>query len=208
MRADDQDKSAAAPPTTGATPADKLFLGTEFLTWLYFTLEDSGFEVEVGGDAVQFAIGRRAVLSTIDATGSKVVLSGPDLDDSAELLQAVRRGAFLDQIALQMAVSERVYELSLTAGDGGLSIKVPDLRTEEAEVEAEDDEAPKRPRRRIDAGDMLDLRMMALDDVERVLDELFARFMTRRLARAWHSEDLQSMRSVIAMGLKARLAPG
>lgn len=209
MRADDQDKSAPA-PGAGSRPVDKMFLGPEFLTWLYFFLEDEGFDVDVDGEQVRFAIGKRAVLKVLDASGSRVTLSGPDLDDSGELLHAVRRGALIDGIALQMALGERVYELTLTGSDGGIALKVPDLFSKDESSDDDPDEgnnvdAPKPRSRRPDAADVLDLRMMCLDDVERVLDDLFRRFVTRRLARAWHSEDLSTMRSTVATRLKGHL---
>jgi hypothetical protein len=190
MRADDQDKSAP-PPKAGARPADKLFLGPEFLTWLYFFLEEEGFELEIGTDVVRFSIGRRTVLTSLDAQTARVALTGPDLDDSGELVTAVRRGALIDLLSLQIAISERVYEVALRS-DGGFSVKVPDLSSD-----GEDGQ-----KKRIDAADLLDLRMMVLDDCERVMDDLFRRFVTRRLARAWHTEDLSSMRRVVASRLK------
>ncbi len=207
MRADDQDKSAPA-PNAGSRPVDKAFLGPEFLTWLYFFLEEEGFEVDIEGEQARFAIGKRALLKVLDASGSRVTLSGPDLDDSGELLHAVRRGALIEGLSLQMALGERVYELSLTGSDGGVALKVPDLfsKDEPAGDEVErDPEQPKPRSRRPDAADVLDLRMMCLDDVERVLDDLFRRFVTRRLARAWHSEDLRTIRSTVASRLKGHL---
>lgn len=210
MRADDQDKSAPI-PGAGTLPADKVFLGPEFLTWLYFHLEENGFSVDVGGEEVRFAIGKRTVLKVFDSSGARITLAGPDLDDSGELLHAVRRGALIDTLALQLVLGERVYELSLSGPDGGISLKVPDLFSAEedaAEPVGFDDEKPKRPRprpRQVDAADVLDLRMLCLDDVERVFDDLFRRFLTRRLARAWHSEDLSSMRSTVATRLKGHL---
>lgn len=206
MRADDQDKSAP-PPGAGTRPVDKAFLGPEFLTWLYFFLEEEGFEVEVDGEPVRFAIGKRAVLKTLDASGSRVALSGPELDDSGELLYALRRGALIEGLALQMALGERVYDFTLTGSDGGISLKVPDLfsKDEPPDEESGAEEAPKPRARRPDVADVLDLRMLVLDDLERVLDDLFRRFITRRLARAWHSEDLKTIRSTVATRLKGHL---
>lgn len=205
MRADDQDKSAPI-PGAGTNPADKVFLGPEFLTWLYFFLEDVGFEVVVEGETVRFAMGKRAMLKVLDASGSRVSVSGPDLDDSGELLHAVRRGALIEVLTLQMALGERVYDLALSGMDGGITLKVPNLFTKDDPESDDDDQPDAQPRsRRADAGDVLDLRMMCLDEVEGVLDDLFRRFVTRRLARAWHSEDLGTMRSTVATRLKGHL---
>ena len=50
--------------------------------------------------------------------------------------------------------------------------------------------------------------MQCLTELESVLDALFARFVTRRLARAWSNEDLSRMRKHVAQGLKQRLVAG
>ncbi|MBM4280263.1 MAG: hypothetical protein FJ137_05735 [Deltaproteobacteria bacterium] len=237
MRPDDQDKSAPAPERVRKI-ADKLFLGPEFLTWLYFTLLEEGLALpraELGlpaptgamapdkpasssGDAdgdgddqdlVQFAIGKRAVLKTVDAGGARVALSGAGLDDNGEILQAIRRGAFLDTLALDMSLGHRVYSFTLRADDGGfVGVKLPDLFSEPEDDDGLQDPLgpPKRKRRpKLPLEDILALRMLCLDELEAVIDALFARFVTRRIARAWHSEDVAGIRKAVARGLKARL---
>jgi hypothetical protein len=228
MRPDDQDQSAPAPERVRKI-ADKLFLGPEFLTWLYFTLLEEGLALprtELGlppptgamagdgdddgdQDLVQFAIGKRAALKTVDAGGARVALSGTGLDDNGEILQAIRRGAFLDTLALDMSLGHRVYSFTLRAEDGGfVGVKLPDLFSEPEEDDGLQDPLgpPKRKRRpKLPLEDILALRMQCLDELEAVIDALFARFVTRRIARAWHSEDVAGIRKAVARGLKARL---
>jgi hypothetical protein len=232
MRPDDQDKSAPAPEKVRKI-ADKLFLGPEFLTWLYFTLleeglalprADLGLPAPTGAmapdgessaaddedqDLVQFAIGKRAVLKTVDAGGARVTLSGTGLDDNGEILQAIRRGAFLDTLALDMSLGHRVYSFTLRADDGGfVGVKLPDLFSEPEEDDGmQDPLGPKKRKRRpkLPLEDILALRMQCLDELEAVIDALFARFITRRIARAWHSEDVAGIRKAVSRGLKARL---
>lgn len=220
MRPDDQDKSAAAPEAVRKI-ADKLFLGPEFVTWLYFTLLEEGMVIDMsaelgseagdGSDAeVQFAIGKKAVLKTIDAGGARVTLAGAGLDDNGEILQAIRRGAYVDVLSLDMSLGHRVYSFTLNATDGGLTgVKLPDLFSEPEDNEAAvvDPLAPPKKKRRpkLPLEDILALRMQCLDELEGVLNALFARFVTRRLARAWHTEDVAGIRKAVAKGLKARL---
>jgi hypothetical protein len=233
MRADDQDKSAP-PPEKARKVADKLFLGPEFLTWLYFTLLEEGMALpreelglpapegpmakargdgdndnDVDLDLVQFAIGKRAVLKTVEAGGARVTLAGAGLDDNGEILQAIRRGAFLDTLALDLSLGHRVYSFTLRADDGGfVGVKLPDLFSEPEEDEGMNDplSPPRRKRRpRLPLEDILALRMQCLDELEAVIDALFSRFITRRIARAWHTEDVAGIRKAVARGLKARL---
>ncbi len=181
---------------------DKGFLGQEFLTWLYFFLDESDYEVELPGafekgigpqhDRVAFAIGKRTVLTSLDQSGVRVALSGPDLDDCGEVLQALRRGALVETLELQMALDERVYTVTLKGRDAQLS----SVRFFEGMVKEGEG----------DASDVLDVRLAALDEIDAVIDGLFARFVTRRLAQAWQKEDIARMQKKVAAGLASKLA--
>lgn len=225
MRGDDKDASAPAPAAVRRI-IEKAFLGPEFLTWLYFTLLDEGLELSLPGAfakgtpeeeaLVQFAIGKRAALRSLDASGARVALSGGGLDDNGELLQAARRGALLEVLAIDVAIQSRVYTVTLRADDGGLvGVKLPDLFSEPDEGSPDPTLAPpdplaprpRKPKLKLPLEDVLALRMQCLSELEAVLDALFTRFVTRRLARAWHTDDLLRMRGHIARGLKQRLAP-
>jgi hypothetical protein len=182
---------------------DKLFLGSEFATWLYFYLQAEGFEVSLpeafpdreagapAGGVVEFAVGKRVVLRTLDGSGTRVGLAGPGLDDSGELYQAVMRGAYIDVLRVALGVGERVYEATVHA-DGGLSgVKLPVVF-----AGAED---------KVDLGDILSVRSACLDEVEQIVDALYQRFVNRRLAQAWRTEDLKGVDKRIRDGISARL---
>ena len=102
-----------------------------------------------------------------------------------------------------------MYELTLSGKDGGLSsVKLPDMFSDPDEDGPElldDDKKKRAPRPKLPLDAVLDLRMVALDEVEAVFDALFARFMTRRLALAWQDDDVRLMRTAVTTGLKARL---
>lgn len=225
MRPDDQDKSAPAPESVRRI-ADKLFLGTEFLTWLYFSILEEGGSFDLGDalpeamrpppdddglSIVQIVVGKKAVLKTVDAGGARVALSGAGLDDNGEILQAIRRGALIDSMSLDMSLGHRVYSFGLRADDGGVvSVKLPDLFSEPEDKGADEIRDPlapptKKRRPKLPLEDILALRMQCLDELEAVLDGLFARFITRRLAKAWHTEDVVGIRKTVSRGLKARL---
>ncbi len=225
MRPDDQDKSAPAPERVRKI-ADKLFLGTEFLTWLYFSILEEGGSFDLGDalpeemrpppdddgkSIVQLVVGKKAILKTVDAGGARVTLAGSGLDDNGEILQAIRRGALVDTLALDMSLGHRVYSFTLRADDGGITgIKLPDLFSEpedEGAAELRDPLGPPQKKRRpkLPLEDILALRMQCLDELEAIVDALFARFVTRRLAKAWHTEDVAGIRKTVAQGLKARL---
>ena len=212
----------SAPDTRSSISlAEKAFLGPEFVTWLYFHLEAEGWELHLpdafpdrdsapADDLVQFALGKRTTLRRLDETGARVVLSGTEIDGGGELFQAVRRGALIDSISLEMSVDSRVYGFTLSGSDGGLSgVKFPDMFTDpEADDGALQDPlapspaAPRAPKLPLE--DVIELRVICMEDIENVLDTLFERFLVRRLAAAWESEDRRLMQQVVAKELKVR----
>lgn len=189
---------------TAAGAFDKGFLGPEFLTWLYFYLDENDYDIVCSeafdgirdsppGGVVQFAVGKRTTLSPLDLDGAKLSLSGPGIDDADEVLAAVRRGALIMTLELQMAIGERVYTFTLRGKDGGISgAKLPDLGVDEKAGE------------RLDAADVLSLRMSCLDEIDAVIDALYARFVVRRVATAWEQEDQARVRKKIRDTLRQR----
>lgn len=200
--------------------ADKLFLGPEFLTWLYFAaLDNRGVTVDADAmtpkkEDMQFVVGKRVALRSLDAAGARVSLQGSGLADSGEVLQAVRRGACVETLAMEMAIGSRVYVFTLSADGGFASVKLPDLFTEEddanagavaGEVGADGAEVKKKRRPKLPMEDVLELRMQCLDELEAVIDALFAEFMDRRLSSDAWSRDQHAILSTVSQGLKERL---
>ncbi len=199
-------------------PIEKSFLGPEFMTWLYFYLFEEGFELQLKeafpegaapeGNIVRFAIGKKVKLTAQDTGGPAATVDGSGLDNNGEVLQAVRRGALIKLLALDMAVGNRVYSFTLDGSDAGFSgMKLPDLFTDPNEDEAKDavtgDKKLRRPKLPFDA--VLELRMMCIAEAENVVDALFERFLHRRTGRTWQTDDMAMIRRVISRGLEARL---
>lgn len=222
MSTETPDQAEALRRPSAAMASDKLFLGPEFLTWMFFHLETEGFAFDAEeltggtvptspGDTVRFAIGRRVTLKAFDASGTRVTVAGPGLSESGEVLQAVRGGAMIDTLALEMAIADRVYSFSLRAADAGISgVKMTDLledmdEPEDAIVDPLEKGKPAKKKPKLGIEEALFLRMAGLDEVEAVLDALYARFLGRRLASAFADEDIASMRKTVKVGLAARL---
>lgn len=213
MHVDDRDQSAPPPPSSDIP--EKGFLGPEFLTWLFFHLEENAWELEAKDafadpqsippdGVVSFSMGKKTTLQTLDTTGAKVSLSGPELAFRGELLQAIQHGALFDSLELQMSIASRVYQFTLRGSDGGLSqVRFPDLHTDEGDDPGVDSQGKRRKQIPID--DQIALRSICLDELENVIDLLFQRFLTRRLAQAWQQEDLFSMRRRVAKGLASNV---
>jgi len=190
-------KDPAANETVKPNYAGMQTVGDQFLTWLYFSLrengmqklgEDLGFKESDGVETVDFAIGPKAKLSAVDGTGAKVALAGAGLDSNQELLQAVQRGALINLLSLDIAVSNRVYSLTLKKDGSIASLKLPDLFTDpDEDGEQLQPEAGKKKKKRptLPLEDILVLRETCVEEVEKVIHGLFKEFVRERLTRDW-----------------------
>lgn len=210
MRADDRQTETNLPRSI---PLEKQFLGPEFLTWLFFYLEEQEWTVptaELGDDCVRrftnphvaFAPGQKISLKAADGSNTKVALSGPGLDGSGELHQAIRRGAFIESLAVFMALDGHVHSFVINGMDGSLSgVKLPNLLAD-GETDEENNPATRGGKKlNLPVDEVVFLRAAALQDIETVLDGLFSIFLTRRLARAFVQEDLSRIRENVQKSL-------
>lgn len=198
---------------------DKMFLSQEFLTWLYFAaLADHGVSIDANamtkdGQEMNVVVGKKVALRDFDSSGVRVSLSGFGLSDSGEVLQAVWRGACVDTLSMEMSIGNRVYSFTLGVEGGVFNFKLPDLFTDPDEGQAgqvgevgSDGKEVKRKRRpKLPLEDVIELRMQCCDELEDVIDALFAEFLRRRLDPETWVNDQQAISEAIANGLQARV---
>ncbi len=174
--------------------SSKTFLGYEFLTWLYFHLEENGWELAIPAfdddtpdNKVKFSLGSKIVLSH-ESQGARVAITGPYIDHGGEMFAAVRRGASIQVLQLNMTIASQVYTITIEAKNRKITAKIPDLFTAPTEKDLEKDndkpeEGPRVGTLPLDA--ILDVRMACLDELEEVVDILYASFINKRIARQW-----------------------
>lgn len=157
------------------------FLGPEFLTWLYFN-------TDLLSDKI--SIGRRVTLKPLNSEEQKVTIASPKLEDSGEFLQAIRAGAYVESMALDLVVDDRVHSFTLNSLDGSLSgVKTQGLEKSMGDsVEAD-----------------IIIRMSNLDEIEDALNKIFAQFLELRLGQTFVSQSIKTIRESVSEGLKARL---
>lgn len=157
------------------------FLGPEFLTWLYFHID------KLDG---RLAIGKRVSLKPLNSEEQKVSIASPKLEDSGEFLQAIRAGAYVDSIALDLVIEERIHSFTLNALDGSIAgVKTQGLDKSTGDSEEAD----------------IIIRMSNLDEIEDVLNKTFLQFLDLRLGQTFVSEEIKTMRDSVSEGLKAKL---
>lgn len=157
------------------------FLGPEFLTWTYFHLDQI--------DA-RMALGRRVSLKPLNSEEQKVTIASPKLEDSGEFLQAIRAGAYVESMAFDLVIDERVHSFTLNSLDGSISgVKTQGLEKSMGDSAEAD----------------IIIRMSNLDEIEDALNKMFSKFLELRLGQTFVSQEIKTMRESVSDGLKAKL---
>ena len=162
---------------------EKQFIGQEFLTWVWFISDLNSGLVELPGfGAVEIWFEQRMMLESGSGDMRQaVVCSGRELD-LAEALTALREGKKVSQVRLRIGFEEREWHLTLK--DQGLELTgVKPPKTFDP-----DEEEPES-----DAGKLLE-RVALLQELIRILDALYARFLTARLTDRWENEEIPRLR--------------
>ncbi len=145
---------------------EKVFLGQEFLTWLWYVSEEMGSVQLADGRLVDVLLGERLVLGPVQGQeGTRVTVKGRETS-LAEARQALRRGKLVESLRLGLMVGGEEYWLSQDAVHLGIkSLRLP--TTEHKGVEGLE-------------GLILE-RVAMIEAALRALDGLFKRFLAVRM---------------------------
>jgi len=195
------------PSLRDKNPVQHTFLGAEFLTHLFFDMHHCGGEYTIDKQAIRLGMGNSVVLKIPSVSQSRVSIQGPRLDDSGEILQAFRSGAWIEHIALELNIAERKYNFTLNAKDASISqLKIRQNFEEEDKslqwvAQNEDQESESD----ISTQETIFLRLAALVELENVIDFLFARFLKKRLDIGFVTGEFALMRRTVQKGLLAKV---
>jgi hypothetical protein len=159
------------------------FIGWEFLTWLWYRMRTDGSEVAAASDEepLGLALGNRMVLENRSREGTveTITIRGDDAGLEEGLL-ALRKGAYVTEMNLQIELGEQLWRLTIKGENlsvGGL--KTPPTAKVEALQEIE--------------GAVLE-KLFLIDMVLQRLDSLFAKFIKLRISPAWEHVEAPAIR--------------
>jgi hypothetical protein len=164
-----------------ATPGeiDQRSLGREFLTWLWFKSEErNGMILIPGIGETEIHMVRRLVLESGDGEYSESVVCQGMHADLKEGREALRRGKKIKEARLQLTRDAATWEFTLKADRFQFqSLKMPVVMDLDEEQDNRD-------------GRVLE-RIYLLETVVRIMDRLFALFVSLRLPESWQKERLR-----------------
>jgi DNA recombination-dependent growth factor C len=175
--------SMVSPQSSGILHEGR-FLGYEFLTWLWFFIEQSGGTFPLENQTMEVHLGERLILSHPEE-GKERVICTTQAHSLHEARTALQQGKLVEelQVFLNMGEEEE-YSLKL---DTSLWI-VKGLKTPK-QMRGQDEED--------EDGRFLE-KMYFLEKVLLGLDGLYAHFLSKRLTSAWDSDTLPMIKEWIS----------
>jgi recombination associated protein RdgC len=166
--------------------AEKMFLGQEFLTWLWLTAENDSVFNGPGGAETIIRFDKRLVLQKGDGQGrSQIVCQNPDHDWS-EAYTALGVGKKVIKAHLNLSTPSFECSFALPADTlAPMSVKL------EREFNPVEEEGPKSR-----LGTFLN-KVALMTALNAALDFLFQTFLTLRLSPAWTEEELPKLKEFL-----------
>ena len=165
------------PATLESGQINPLFLGREFLTWLWFKTEERDGMVSVPGFGdVELRFIRRLVLESGEGEYTESVVCQGQHADLKEGKEAVRQGKKIKEARISLSRDAAKWEFTFKADTfqfQSLKLPVP------TDLEADEEEDK--------SGRILE-RLYLIETAIKTVDDLFAQFLALRLADAWPGE--------------------
>jgi hypothetical protein len=151
------------------------FLGKEFLTWIWYTLENRSERLaEIDADVSALEIGNRLVLENrLSETLETITIKGDDAG-LEEGLVALKKGALVGEINLVYRSGEQTWQFNLKAESLNISsLKTPETAGAETKEDLE--------------GAVLE-KIFLYEKVIRFVETAFGRYVRLRISENWESE--------------------
>ena len=171
---------------------DGRFLGSEFLTWVWYYIERLGGSIQAGDKIANVHLGDRMVLVLPGDRKERVVCT-TQANFLHEARTGLRQGKVVDEAQLFFIIGENEYFLTL---DSSLW-SVKGLKTPK--------QLPDYGREDPD-GRFLE-KMYFIEEVFAALDALFIRFLAERLTPGWETDSLAQLQKWIDEGDTTPVGP-
>lgn len=174
----------------------KSFLGQEFLTWLWYSIEENAGTFTLDAppkgipSEIELWIDDKIVLEATGTEAHMHSLKGGNPSASLEATASLVAGKNVTEMKLGINVGdEKIYKLTLNHKD--LSPKSVVL--------------PKLTAQKGDLAETVSLQIESLNGLVSILDELYKNFIRARTLDSWDNEDLDGIREWIGHRSKDEL---
>ena len=163
-----------------------LFLGNEFLTWIWYLIETDQDLGKISGsqDEISMDIGNSIVLENNlgDKRKEKITIKG-DQAGLEEGTTALKKGAWVTELNLLCKIGEEEYKFTIK----GESFNITGLKTPAIDTSSSEDEIE---------GMIIEKTYLILK-VTQVIDTLFLKYIENRISDDWKTKEFQDIKTWI-----------
>ncbi len=160
------------------------FLGDEFLTWLWYTIEnDPGVFKSADPDCQSLEVGNRIVFENRKTKSVERITIKGDEAGLEEGRLALRKGALVSEIALIFKTGEYIWQFSVK----GESLNVSSLKTP----------GPSLPQSPEQMDDFILEKTGQVDKILKFIEKTFSSFIRSRVSSKWMSKIVPSIKKWI-----------
>ncbi len=160
------------------------FLGCEFLTWLWFVMEDDQESLQkLDPELASLDVGNRIVLENRHSdTKESITIKGDDAGLEEGML-ALKKGAVVTEMNLCYRAGEHEWRFSLKGESFNISnLKAPDTGPVESSEDIE--------------GALLE-KVYLNEKVVHLIDTVYGRFIRLRISEAWNADVVPNLKTWI-----------
>ncbi|MFT5702218.1 MAG: hypothetical protein ACI8ZB_005129 [Desulforhopalus sp.] len=166
--------------------AEKRFLGQEFLTWLWWKSEERGGSIELVGEGdITVVFEKHMLLESGEGESSEKITCTGLQAELQEARTGLQMGKKLEQA--RILIGQGDYEYSLTLS--GALMEFKNVRLPKTEATENDKSANPE-----EVEGMILERVYLLEQIIRIINELFKMFLVIRVSQDWR-EELMKVRS-------------
>jgi len=151
------------------------FLGDEFLTWLWFIIEqDQHILKKVDAELISLEVGNRIVLENHKKeSGERITIKG-DSASLEEAILALKKGAMVSELNLTYTSGDLKWQFTLK----GESLNISSLKTPHIGL----------PQTNEDIEDVVLEKTYLYERIVRLLENLYAYFIKERVSNNWQNK--------------------
>jgi hypothetical protein len=162
---------------------DGRFLGSEFLTWVWFYIERLGGSIQAGDKVANIHLGERMVL-VLPGDGKERVVCTTQTNFLHEARTGLRQGKVVDEVQLFIIIGENEYLLTLDSSLWAVKgLKTPKQLPDYGQEDPD--------------GRFLE-KMYFIEEIIAALEALYMRFLAERLSPGWETDTLPLLKNWIA----------
>jgi hypothetical protein len=190
------------PPVTEAFE-NYQFLGNEFLTWLWFCIENEPQTVkDPSGNDATLMLHKKVVLKKTTGKTVSITIQKDSGEEAEEGMLALKGGAIVTELSLLMNIGDVEWTFSIKGDSFHFnslkpSVEMPDAEPVEPAPDSQGPEQAGDKQRHDFEASVLDRTYLYIQAVD-VLDGLFKKYVLLRLSDDWEGATVPAMKKWIA----------